>query len=120
MATDLVRGARDLRRRAFMLPRADGVAAAESFLVSAVVTVLGIRAYLSATGYPQLGGGGLHIAHVLWGGLLMMAGVLLILLRLGRAALRTGAVLAGVGFFIDEIGKFVTSESTTSSSRPSR
>ena len=112
MATDLVRGARDLRRRAFMLPRADGVAAAESFLVSAVVTVLGIRAYLSATGYPQLGGGGLHIAHVLWGGLLMMAGVLLILLRLGRPALRTGAVLAGVGFgfFIDEIGKFVTSD----------
>lgn len=40
MATDLVRGARDLRRRAFMLPRADGVATAESFLVSAVVTVL--------------------------------------------------------------------------------
>jgi len=112
MATDLVRGARDLRRRAFMLPRADGVATAESFLVSAVVTVLGIRAYLSATGYPQLGGGGLHIAHVLWGGLLMLTGVLLILLRLGRPALRIGAVLAGIGFgfFIDEIGKFVTSD----------
>lgn len=101
-----------LRRRAFMLPRVDGVAMAETFLVSAVATVLVIRAYLWATGYPQIGSDGLHIAHVLWGGLLMLVGVLLLVLRLGRPALRLGAFLAGVGFgfFIDEIGKFVTSD----------
>lgn len=112
MATHLADGARRIRSRAFMLPRADGVALAEAFLVSAVVTVLMIRAYLSATGYPQVGGGGLHIAHVLWGGLLMLVGVLFLVLRLGRPAMRTGALLAGVGFgfFIDEIGKFVTSD----------
>lgn len=101
-----------LHRRAFMLPRVDGVALAETFLVSAVTTVLVIRAYLIATGYPQLGGDGLHIAHVLWGGLLMLVGLLLLVLRLGRPALRLGAFLSGVGFgfFIDEIGKFVTSD----------
>ena len=38
-----------LHRRAFMLPRVDGVALAETFLVSAVTTVLVIRAYLIAT-----------------------------------------------------------------------
>lgn len=104
--------AHQLRRRAFMLPRVDGVALAETFLVSAVATVLIIRAYLSATGYPQIGTDGLHIAHVLWGGLLMLVGLLLLVLRLGRPALRLGAFLSGVGFgfFIDEIGKFVTSD----------
>ena len=95
-----------------MLPRVDGVGMAETFLVSAVATVLIIRAYLSATGYPQIGTGGLHIAHVLWGGLLMLVGLLLLVLRLGRPAVRLGAFLSGVGFgfFIDEIGKFVTSD----------
>ena len=102
---------RQFRRRS-MLSRVDGVPLAETFLVSAVVTVILIRAYLAATGYPQVGGDGLHIAHVLWGGLLMLVGVLLMLLRLGRPVLRTGAFVAGVGFgfFIDEIGKFVTSD----------
>lgn len=39
------------------------------FLISAVLTVVALRAYLQATNYPKIGGGGLHIAHVLWGGL---------------------------------------------------
>src|SRR5467141_294410 len=41
----------------------------DTFLISAVATIVVIRIFLEATGYPQLGGGGLHIAHVLWGGL---------------------------------------------------
>lgn len=100
------------RRRALTLPRTDGVVLAETFLVTAVVTVLVIRFYLSATGYPQVGGDGLHVAHVLWGGLLMLAGLLVLFLRLGSPSLRVGAFLAGIGFgfFIDEIGKFVTSD----------
>jgi len=35
------------------------------FVVASVVTVLLTRAFLAATGYPQIGGGGLHVAHVL-------------------------------------------------------
>lgn len=81
-------------------------------LVSAVASVLLIRFYLVATGYPQIGGGTLHIAHMLWGGLLMLVALILLLAYLGRAVRLWGALLGGVGFgtFIDEIGKFVTKD----------
>ncbi|MFE3289683.1 hypothetical protein [Rhodococcus sp. NPDC059234] len=85
----------------------------ELFLVAAVATVLITRAFLAATGYPQIGGsGGLHIAHVLWGGLLMAAAIVAVLIGDG-SRVRTGAALAGgigFGLFIDEVGKFVTAD----------
>lgn len=78
--------------------------------VSAVVTVLGIRFFLAATGYPQLGSTTLHVAHVLWGGLLMVVGLILLLSFLDRATRRLAALVGGVGFgtFVDEVGKFIT------------
>jgi len=81
------------------------------FIVVAVATVLAIRFALFITGYPQLGGSGLHIAHVLWGGLLMAVGVMGLLSFNGRVIRPVGSFLAGVGFglFIDEVGKFLTS-----------
>lgn len=68
------------------------------------------RLFLELTGYPQLGGGNLHIAHVLWGGLLLFVAALLPLVMANRWVYRVGAVLAGigVGLFIDEVGKFIT------------
>lgn len=80
------------------------------FFISAVASVLLIRFYLRLTGYPQVGGETLHIAHVLWGGLLMLAALVLLLAFIGRASRRWAALLGGVGFgtFIDEVGKFVT------------
>ncbi|HZR42586.1 MAG TPA: hypothetical protein VFB12_20870 [Ktedonobacteraceae bacterium] len=84
----------------------------EILLVSSVVSILVIRFYLAATGYPQIGGGGFHIAHLLWGGLLMLVAVILLLSFLGRRIQYIAALLGGIGFgaFIDELGKFITSD----------
>jgi hypothetical protein len=72
--------------------------------------VLLIRAYLSMTGYPQVGTGNLHIAHVLWGGLLMAVAIGLATVLYGHRVRLAAAVVGGVGFglFLDEVGKFLT------------
>lgn len=82
----------------------------EVFLVSAVSAILGIRFYLYLTDYPQIGGGGLHIAHMLWGGLLMLMSMIVLLSVLNRSAHRVAALIGGLGFgtFVDELGKFIT------------
>lgn len=82
----------------------------EYFWISAVVTIFGIRIFLYLTGYPQLGGESLHIAHMLWGGLLMAVSQIALLAFLNQEVKKFGAVLGGVGFgtFIDELGKFIT------------
>ncbi len=84
----------------------------ETFLVCTIGTILAIRLFLIATGYSQLGGGGLHVAHLLWGGALLAVAVLLTVSLITRASRWVAALLGGVGFglFIDEIGKFVTSD----------
>jgi hypothetical protein len=84
----------------------------ESFLVAAVASFLGIRGFLALTGYPQIGSNGIHIAHMLWGGLLMLLALMLLLAFIDRSVEHLAAVIAGLGFgtFIDEIGKFVTSD----------
>lgn len=81
------------------------------YVISAIVAVILTRIFLSLTDYPQLGGEGFHIAHVLWGGLLMSAGFLILLLA-HHPNRRLAAVIGGAGFglFIDEVGKFVTSD----------
>jgi hypothetical protein len=84
----------------------------ERFFVSAVVTVLVIRAWLELTGYPQIGGDGLHIAHMLFGGIGMLIALLANLMFLGRRTRVFAAIVGGAGFgaFIDELGKFITSD----------
>jgi hypothetical protein len=83
-----------------------------TLFVCAVATVLLTRELLAATGYPQVGGSKFHIAHVLWGGLLLLAGLMLALAFLSPIAKPVAAVLGGIGFglFIDEVGKFVTKD----------
>jgi hypothetical protein len=84
----------------------------DTFLICAVATIVVIRIFLEATGYPQLGGGGLHIAHVLWGGLGMLLAIVLLLLYLSPTTRLIAAIAGGAGFgaFVDELGKFVTSD----------
>lgn len=79
-------------------------------LVAFAVTVIGVREFLQLTGFPQIGNSVLHIAHALWGGLLLFVAVLLPLTLANRWAIRASALLsgAGIGLFIDEVGKFIT------------
>ena len=81
-------------------------------LVSFAGTVIATRWFLSLTGFPQLGGGDLHIAHALWGGAALFAAALLPILLAGRAVYTASAALGGmgIGLFIDEVGKFITTE----------
>jgi hypothetical protein len=89
-------------------------AGAEDYLLLTVVafalTVVATRWYLEFSGYPKVGGGGLHVAHMLWGGLLLIVGALLPTLFVGRRVMQLSAIATGVGvgLFIDEVGKFIT------------
>jgi hypothetical protein len=78
--------------------------------VSFGVTVVVTRLYLSLTGYPQIGHGEFHLAHELWGGLLLMTAATLQLLWSNAWVMTAAAVCAGAGsgLFVDEVGKFIT------------
>lgn len=82
------------------------------FFISGVAMVLIIRTQLWLTNYPQLGGGELHIAHLLYGGFFMALAIGLLLVYLNRSIHTPAAILggAGFGFFIDELGKFITAD----------
>lgn len=79
-------------------------------LLSFAAAVSLTRLFLNMTGYPQVGGGDFHIAHVLWGGLFLFVASLIPLIVANRWVYITGAILAGIGMglFIDEVGKFIT------------
>ncbi len=84
----------------------------ENFLIASISSILFIRFFLAITGYPQIGNGDFHIAHMLWGGFLLMIALVLNLSFLGNRILRVSAIIGGIGFgvFIDELGKFITSD----------
>ncbi len=84
----------------------------ETFLIAAVSSLLLLRFALSITGYPQISGHGLHIAHMLFGGLLMMTAIVIAISFLGARADRLASIVGGAGFgiFIDELGKFITKD----------
>ena len=79
-------------------------------LVSFGLSVTGTRLYLMLAGYPQLDVGGLHFAHLLWGGLALVGALLMLLIYASPFVQNISAVLTGlgIGLFIDEVGKFIT------------
>ncbi|HSW75693.1 MAG TPA: hypothetical protein VLG50_01505 [Candidatus Saccharimonadales bacterium] len=82
----------------------------ELFFFSAILTLIAIRIYLQLTGFPQIGSGIFHIAHLLFGGFFMLFSILGLLTFLNNDLKPYWAILGGIGFgtFIDEIGKFLT------------
>ena len=79
-------------------------------LVGFALSVIGTRWFLALTGFPKIGGGDLHIAHALWGGALLFVGALLPMVWGGRRVhdVAAASVGVGMGLFIDEVGKFIT------------
>jgi len=90
----------------------DAMGLFELFFVAGACSFIGTRIFLAFTGYPQIGGHGFHVAHLLWGGLLMMASLVTLFGFLGRDIRFRAALAAGIGWglFIDELGKFITSD----------
>src|SRR5579862_7538361 len=70
----------------------------ETFFFAAVSTVVLVRAFLIVTGYPKVGGHGLHVAHVLWGGLLMGSAIAMVMVAPGSRWRHRAAILGGIGF----------------------
>lgn len=101
-----------MKRNAPFVRNLDALYYLEVFIVCAVASVLVIRLFLHLTGYPQIGNSTLHIAHMLWGGLLMLIAIIMLFSFIGKRVELWAAVLGGIGFgtFIDEVGKFVTSD----------
>jgi hypothetical protein len=99
-----------VRRRRTPVQRPDGARSLRLVALGFGVTVVVTRLYLELTGYPQIGGGQYHLAHALWGGLLLLLGGLLALLWGNRWVHPVTAVCvgAGSGLFVDEVGKFIT------------
>ena len=90
--------------------RAEAPAYLTLLAVAFGVTVILTRVYLALTGYPQIGNATLHIAHALWGGLLLAIAVGIVLQFSNVRLLPRAALLGGIGsgLFIDEVGKFIT------------
>jgi len=71
----------------------------EKFFLAAVAAILGIRFFLKLTDYPQISPRGLHIAHMLWGGLLMLLAILSLLFFFGSPQQKTGSRDRWFGFW---------------------
>lgn len=79
-------------------------------MIWSVGSILITRLWFELTGNPKIAFGGWHIAHVLFGGMAMMASILIEMIYVGKKPKNIAVVLGGIGWglFIDEVGKFVT------------
>jgi hypothetical protein len=81
------------------------------FMIASVFSVLSARLFVHFTGRWQLAFGDWHIAHVIWGGLLMLFVILsIILFEAKNKFLTLLSIVGGYGWglFLDEIGKYIS------------
>ncbi|HEY54655.1 MAG TPA: hypothetical protein G4N94_14510 [Caldilineae bacterium] len=99
-----------VKRRRLVVERHEAESYILISLVAFAATIILVRLFLELTGYPQIGNSTLHIAHLLWGGLLLFASALTALIWDNPSSMRIAAALSGVGIglFMDEVGKFIT------------
>ncbi|MEK6224236.1 MAG: hypothetical protein N2A97_05165, partial [Thermodesulfobacteriales bacterium] len=84
-----------MKRNTTLVRNLDALFYLEVFIVCAVASVLIIRLFLHLTGYPQIGNGTLHIAHMLWGGLLMLISIIMLFSFIGKHIELWAAILGG-------------------------
>jgi len=82
------------------------------FLIWAIFSLFGVRLFLVIFNNPVIGRGNWHIAHVLWGGLFMLIGIIILMVFYGKSSIRIASIFSGIGWglFIDEIGKYLTKD----------
>jgi hypothetical protein len=99
-----------LKPRRYFVRSVDLARHLDLFLVAAVGSVIGNRVFLVITGDPQVGNGTLHISHAIWGALMMAIAIIIAVTYLTPSMRGWVALLGGIGFgfFVDEIGKFIT------------
>src|SRR5205807_3749576 len=98
------------KHRSYLVRNLDDEGYLETFLVSGIAAILLLRFYLYVTGFPQVGGKGLHVAHTLWGGVLMLLALSIVFNDLDRDGYRLGSLLRApaLGLFTDELANFIT------------
>lgn len=82
------------------------------FSIWAIVSLFATRLFLEIFNNPVIGRGNWHIAHVLFGGLFMLIGIIIFIIFYGKKSIRYASIFAGIGWgmFIDELGKYITSD----------
>lgn len=82
------------------------------FLIWAIFSLFSVRLFLVFFNNPVIGRGNWHIAHVLWGGLFMLVGIIIFMVYYGKSSIRIASIFSGIGWglFIDEIGKYITQD----------
>lgn len=93
--------------------REDASESVLTVMIWAIFSLILVRIFLKLTGYPQLGRGSWHISHALFGGLIMTVGMVVSLTLQGRSVKKVAAGIFGfgLGWFIDEVGKYLTRDS---------
>ena len=93
-----------------LIYRQDAPSLIQNVVISFAFTVIAIRIFLQFSPITIIVVGNFHVAHMLWGGLLLLLAALLIFTFQNRKILEAASWLVGIGFgfFIDEIGKYVS------------